>query len=134
MDIPKNEATFTIEHEGETTGQKYEGKFTVRTALNMLQKHNLELEKTRLLADYSNPTDGLAGIALILSNLRVKIVDAPEWWKQSNGGLDVMDEDVLVLLYRKIVEKELEWREAVKNKGKVDPEATPDPNALKGSQ
>lgn len=129
MDIPKNEATFNIDQVGETTGIKYEGRFTVLCALSVGRKHQLELEKSRLMADFVNPTDGLAGIALILSNLRVKIVDAPEWWKQSNGGLDIMDEEVLVNIYRKIVEKELEWRDQIKAKGKEKAEGDSDPNA-----
>lgn len=123
MELPKNEATFILDEIGETTGNKYEGKFTVLCALNMAKKHQLELEKTRLLADFANPTDGLAGIAIILANLRTKIVDAPEWWKQSGGGLDIMDEDILLKVYNKIKDKEVEWREAIKNKGKQSEEA-----------
>jgi len=135
MELPKNEAVFHFDHVGETTGNKYDGTFTVRTALNMGQKHLLELEKSKLLADFLNPTNELAGIALILSNLRVKVIDAPEWWKQSAGGLNIMDEDVLVELYKKVVEKELEWRANLKNKGaKAAPQdGQPDPNAPAGS-
>lgn len=125
MDLPKTELSFVFDKTGETTGQRYEGKFTVLCALNMAKKHQLELEKTRLLADFLNPTDGLAGISMILANLRVKLVDGPEWWKQSNGGLEIMDEDILVMLFEEVMKKESEWREAVKNKGKAEA----DPNA-----
>ena len=127
MDIPKNESSFTLDYIGETTGQKYDGTFTVRTALTMGQKHILELEKSKLLADFINPTQELAGIALILSNLRVKIISAPSWWDQSSGGLSIMDEDVLVELYKKTIEKEIEWREALKNKGAKAAAAKEDP-------
>ncbi len=135
MDLPKTESTFSIDHVGDTSGNRYEGTFVVRTVLNMGQKHQLELEKSRLLADFLNPTSELSGIALILSNLRVKIVDAPEWWKQSNGGLNILDEDVLVELYKKLVEKEIEWRAAIKSKGAkvASQEGTPDPNSPAGS-
>lgn len=124
MDLPKNEAVFDLKYTGETTGREYEGRFTILCVLNMAQKHSLELEKTRLMGNFANPTDGLTGIAVILATLRSKIVDAPEWWKQSNGGYEIMDEDVLVEIYNKILTAEVEWRENLKKKGQKAQEKT----------
>lgn len=118
MDLPKNEAVFDFEYTGLTTGKKYDGQFTVVCVLNMMRKHALEIEKTRLMADFQNPTDGLFGLAVVLANLRVRIVEAPEWWKQSQGGFNVMDEDALVALYDKVVEQEAKWRETLKGQAK----------------
>jgi hypothetical protein len=126
MDLPKNEAVFDLDHTGDVTGKRYEGQFKVLCVLNMAQKHSMELEKTRLMGNFANPTDGLAGIAVILSTLRAKIVDAPEWWKQSGGGYDIMDEDALVAVYNKIMAAEAEWRTNLKEKGKKAQEKTQD--------
>jgi hypothetical protein len=123
MDLPKKESTFEFEHVAAASGKKYDGKFTVRTILNMGQRHQLEMEKTRLMADYVNPTDGLAGIAVILSKLRVHIIDGPEWWKQSAGGFLVDDEDALVALYDKVIEAENKWKNDLKKKGEEAKEA-----------
>lgn len=117
MDLPNRESVFDFEHVGVDTGNKYDGRFTVLCLLDMGQKHRLELEKTRLMGNYQNPSDGLYGIALILANLRIKVIDAPEWWKQSNGGSNILDEDVLVALYDKVLEAESEWRRKMKEKG-----------------
>ena len=125
MDLPSKEKTFAFKQTGETTGKEYDGQFTVRCILNVGQKHGLALEKTRLLGNYEAPTDDLAGLAIILANLRAKIIDAPEWWKQSNGGALVEDEDVLVMLYRRIGEAELEWKEDLKKKTQKIPDPTP---------
>ena len=116
MDLPNKEKSFAFEHVGETTEKKYDGQFTVRCVLNIGQKHSMALEQTRLLGSYENPTNDLSGLAIILSNLRAKIVEAPEWWKQSLGGSLVDDEDALVALYRKVVEAEVEWKEELKKK------------------
>lgn len=122
MDLPSKEKTFDFQHTGETTGKEYVGRFTVLCVLNVGQKHALSLEKTRLLGNYQNPTDDLAGLAIILANLRAKVVEAPEWWKQSQGGALIEDEDALVVLYRKIQEAEFEWKEELKKKSqKQDP-------------
>lgn len=125
MDLPSKEKTFTFEHTGETTGKKYDGQFTVLCVLNVGQKHAMALEKTRLMGNYANPTDDLAGFAVILANLRAKIVSAPEWWNQSNGGAVIDDEDTLVVLYRKITEAEIEWKETLKTKTQKIPDPSP---------
>lgn len=117
MDLPKNERTFTIDMVGDTTGQKYEGEFTAVCVLNMLKRRQLELEKTRLKADTLNPTAGLEALAQVLSHVRVRITNGPEWWKQSDGGLSIMDENVIVALYDKCLEQEINWVTEVKDKG-----------------
>jgi len=122
MDLPNKEKTFAFEHTGESTGKKYDGQFTVLGVLNVGQKHAMALEKTRLMGNYPNPTDDLAGFAVILANLRAKIVTAPEWWNQSAGGSTIDDEDALVVLYRKVTEAEVEWKEDLKKKTQKIPD------------
>lgn len=124
MDLPSKEKTFTFDHVGADTGKEYKGQFTVLCLLNVGQKHSLALEKTRLLGNYANPTDDLAGFAVILANLRAKIVESPEWWKQSQGGAVIDDEDVLVSLYRKLQEAEELWKADLKKKTEAIPETT----------
>lgn len=122
MDLPSKERTFEFDYVGLDTGKEYKGRFTVLCLLNVGQKHSRDLEQTRLLGNYVNPTDSLAGLAVILSNLRAKIVDAPEWWKQSQGGALIEDEDTLVTLYRKVQEAESLWREDLKKKTQAIPD------------
>lgn len=124
MDLPTKERTFEFECTGEITGKQYDGRFTVLCVLNIGQKHALALEKTRLLGNYTNPTDDLVGYALILSNLRIRIVDGPEWWKQSRGGAMIDDEEPLIKLYQKIQEVEQEWKQGLKEKAEKLQEAT----------
>lgn len=126
MDLPKIETVIDFEFTSEL-GKKYEGRFTVLCLLDMGQKHRLELEKTRLLGNYQNPTPELSGIAIVLANLRVKVLDGPEWWKQSNGGYLIKDEDALVTLYDKVQEAETQWRNQLKEMGKKAQEAKVNP-------
>ena len=114
MELPKNEATFDIDLQGDTTFKQYQGQFTCRCVLSMGQKHAMELERTRLLGNHASPTEDLKGIAIIFANLRAKIIDAPEWWKQSLGGATISDENVLIELYDQVEKAEIEWRQKVK--------------------
>jgi hypothetical protein len=116
MDLPKNEKSFALDHVGQTTGKKYQGTFTVKCALSMADKRKLEIEKTSLSADFNNPTAELAAISSIIANLRVKVIDAPDWFKQSIRSLDILDEDVYLEVFDKCFEKSEEWLSEVKAK------------------
>jgi hypothetical protein len=82
----------------------------------MADKRKLEIEKTSLSADFNNPTAELAAISSIIANLRVKVIDAPDWFKQSIRSLDIIDEDVYLEIFDKCFEKSEEWLSEVKAK------------------
>lgn len=124
MDLPKDIKTFTFECEGDTTTKKYDGDFTVKCILNMRDKRLLEIEKSSIRADMANPTPDLVAYSTILATLRVRIQEAPEWWKQSVGGYELKDENVIVELFDKVMDQETKWREelkAVSQEGDTDP-------------
>ena len=112
--LPKNERSFDLDVTGDTTGISYKGTFTVKCVLNMTGRHALELEKTRLMADYANPSTGLAGIAIALSSIRAKIVVGPAWWKDSDKGSTIIDENVVMALYDECNKAETAWRDSLK--------------------
>jgi hypothetical protein len=111
MDLPKNEKVFLFEHTGSTSQFLYTGQFTVKCVLNIADKRILEIEKTKLQSDFVNPTDDLRVLADILANLKVRVIDAPEWWKQSNNGATLLDQDALIALFYKVIDQEVAWRE-----------------------
>jgi hypothetical protein len=115
MELPKNEAVFEVDVEGDTTMKKYTGQFTCRCVLSVGQRHAMELENSRLLGGHPNPTSELKGLAIIFANLRAKLIEGPEWWKQSLGGASISDENILIELYNKIEKAELEWRQKVRD-------------------
>lgn len=128
MDLPKNEKSFEFNHIGEITGKKYEGTFTVRCVLNAGQKRTLEIEKSALSADLSNPTGNLSALSTVIANLRVRIINAPDWFKQSIVSLDLLDEEVLFELYGKCLDKEGEWIKEVKGEALGEQKAENSPS------
>lgn len=114
--LPKNEKTFSIDVEGDTSGEKYVGQFSAKCVLNMSEKHTKELEKTRLLADYANPSNGLAGIAEILSTVRTRLIKWPDWWSNLDYGTKVLDENVIIAIYDELIQAESEWRKEIRKK------------------
>lgn len=132
-DLPKKERTFHVDEAGDTTGLRYQGDFTVRAILNMGQKHALELEKTMLQADMKSPTAGLSGISNVLAELRVRIVKGPKWWEDSEGGALIDDENILLTLYKEIIDAELAWKDELQEKTEQVVEKN-DPNLPKEEQ
>jgi hypothetical protein len=63
----------------------------------------------------NNPTDSLYGLSVAMSTLKSKIVEAPNWWAQSNGWA-MEDEDAIVALYRKVEEECAKWKEELVKK------------------
>lgn len=118
MDLPKKERTFPFSYVSQESGITYEGSFTVKCKLNVAEKYQLELEKSRLMSDMANPTNGLMGMSIALSNLRTKIIDGPNWWTQGRG-LNIEDEDTLVALFDRVEEECMNWRKDLEEKAKA---------------
>jgi len=114
--LPKNERTFSIDVVGETTGIQYKGEFVAKCVLNMAGKHAMELEKTRLMADYANPSPGLMGIAISLATVRAKVLKGPEWWTSSNNGADIIDENVIFAIFDECIKIETDWKAVLKKR------------------
>ena len=114
--LPKNERTFSVDLSGEDTFLPYKGEFTVKCIVDMGGKHAEELEKTRLMADYANPSDGLYGVATSLAKLRSRVIKSPQWWQDSDGGTLIRDQNVVMHLYSECLRLEEEWRTELKEK------------------
>lgn len=116
MSLPKNEAGFDFEHIGEITGKKYEGQFTCKCILSLADKRILEIEKSRITADLMNPTGDLSALGTVIANLRVRVLDGPDWYNQAISSLDILDEEVIFEVYAKCLGKSEEWRQKIKEK------------------
>jgi len=112
--LPKLEKTFTIDLVGETTGLEYKGQFTAKCVLSIRDRQAIELEKSRLTADYANPSGTLFAIASMVATLRAKLVEFPDWWKEVGLGSDLLDENVLIEVYEKTEDIAKEWKESLK--------------------
>lgn len=112
MALPSNERTLSFSCVGQSTKNKYEGEFSFKCKLTMSEKYQLEVEKSRMLSDVKNPTPGLENIIAIASALKMRIKKAPQWWSESANGMNLLDDNVLLDVYDKSIEAEMEWEKA----------------------
>lgn len=130
MNLPKNEKSFHFSKEGEVTGFKYEGEFTVKCALSLGDKRLIEIEKSRLSVDLMNPTGNLDAISRIMANLRVRVLKGPEWFTQQVNTMNILDEEIVFEVYSECLKAAEDWlKELKKESGKGDDSG----NSQKGS-
>jgi hypothetical protein len=110
---------FIIDDIGQRSGRSYEGKFTVKTLLS--RRENFVADERRRFILGMNGTQAapsLSGEAYMLGQLSVRIIDAPKWWTDSDNGLDLVDENIIGLVYRLMEERVKEAEDEIAGKAK----------------
>jgi hypothetical protein len=115
MSLPKKQRTFYFDYTDDY-GEQYKANFTIKCRLTMRERHAMELEKSRILGGNVNPTNGLMGIAVMVATLRAHIAEAPSWWTESDCGLDLDDEEIVVALFDKLTTEQLAWHDELTKK------------------
>lgn len=86
---------------GSRTGKPYNGKFLVKTVLT--RKENFLADERRRFIIGNNSLSAppaLQGEAFMLGQLFVRFSEAPDWWNQSDAGLELEDENVIGELFK----------------------------------
>jgi len=123
MPIKNDVVEFTVS-EKDSSGETFTGSFAaVRrlTPRQMMLADRIRREQLGEHAQYAS--DDMLNITNMFAHLAVSITKSPQWWKESNGGLD-LDSDkipVIVAIYKKVAEIQ----------GKVEKELTKEAEADK---
>lgn len=102
---------------GKDTGQPYSGKFKIKTVLSRRDRFSADLRRREILGpngDGAMPT--LQGESFMMGRLFVSIVEGPDWWNNSNSGLDLNDENVISELFEEALQAEREQLESVQKR------------------
>jgi hypothetical protein len=92
----QNTVSFNVKLVGDVTKNTFEGVFEAKTKLSI--KENLkeeELVRRFLGVNSQEASSESRMIAGAVAYLAMRIVKAPQWWKDSNGGQDLEDMNVL---------------------------------------
>jgi hypothetical protein len=97
--IPKSHE-FTVDVVGDSSAEVFKGKFDLKTVLS----HGEQLRRDELRRFYlgannnTTPTPRAASQAEVLAEINSRIngeKGAPSWWAQAQGGLSLVDDNVL---------------------------------------
>lgn len=119
LKLPSMTHVFNINVTGVETGRHYDGQFTyIRPNLN--QKSEIEKMNVRLNGDLKNISPALNSFNEMSSILYFTIIDAPDWWNDSNNGRNLYDINVIEAIYGEIVKYEDDWKNKVWGDKKED--------------
>lgn len=112
-DIPPTETDFQIEVEGEVTKKRFVGEFSCKIPR---KKEQCLIDKHRALLNGPQP-EFLGADTLrfhhMIAYLRYTIIDSPKFWKESDLGYELYDENVVKEIYDKVLDFEVEWLKEV---------------------
>ncbi len=120
---------------GTRTGKPYSGKFLVKTVLSRRENFMADERRRFILgANALSAPPALQGEAFMLGQLYVRIAESPDWWRNSDGGLDLEDENVIGELFKLIEGKVEESEDKLQAEAKVAVEKLANSSSKKNSE
>lgn len=107
--LPSMDFPFDVAIKGRETGIMWTGKFKYRRP-TIGHRSRIDVMRARLNGDLETVDTETKDFNEAISHLRWTIIESPEWWKDSNFGLDLYDGNVIGEIYSKVMEFEKEWR------------------------
>lgn len=105
---------FTIDEVGESSAEKFTGKFALKTVLtHREQLRRDELRRAYLGGFSATPSPRASNQAELFAEINVRISGdkgCPSWWKDADMGLELQDDNI-VLAINKELNKGLEERD-----------------------
>lgn len=114
-EVPSTETDLQIDVIGDVTKKRFIGEFTAKIPR---KKEQCLIDKHRAFLNGPSP-EQLSPETLrfhhMISYLRYTLDDKqiPKWWKESDLGYELYDENVVKALYDKVLDFEVEWLKEV---------------------
>ena len=94
---------FTVHVVGDVSQTPFDGAFKCRVKLSYRDQLRMDQVRREILGpDGPNASPRAQNTAELLSQLAIHLCDSPNWWKDSNGGLDLMDDNVLAAVWEQV--------------------------------
>ncbi len=112
--------SFEIHVVGDETQETFTGKFFAKEKLSWQDQLNIDRIRRELLGANAADADPVVfQRATVIAELSARISSSPDWWKTARGGLDVIDDNVVMEVYAKAQEVRAKWLDAQKQKGEA---------------
>lgn len=117
--------TFTFTCFGEISQQTWAGEFTVKPILSFSAIAAVDVDRRRFIGNPENEgavPEEIRSIAAMISQIKYRVMKAPSWLLESNYLADMVDGNVLVELFKKVIEVEDVYRQKLSKKADADME------------
>jgi len=122
IDYQTGTATFLVNMEASSDKSTYKGMFKVKCILSPLEYVNSDAMYRELLGK-TNPqfaSDYVGQICYALSQLKYRVMDSPDWFKNKENGINGshIDDSILLYILDKAVDAESQYREGIEERYK----------------
>lgn len=115
------DAPFSISLIGDETAERWVGDFRAKERLSHRDAVIKDQRRREILGGMGGvPDERALSIAVIVSELSVRLTKTPKWWEESQNGLDLYDENVLADVYQKALKVQSEARKLREKKDDED--------------
>lgn len=106
--------SFSINEIGKVSGRHFTGSFTVKLTLTRADQFAADARRREILGPRPNDAlDALKLEAFMLGQLSVRVIKAPKFWEDSNGGVLLEDFEVVQKVFDEAVRLENERLDAI---------------------
>lgn len=110
--LPDMNYSFNVSIVGKETSIPWNGKFTYKRP-TISERGQIEAMACRLNNDLISIDSDVMAIHRALSHLRFTLKEFPDWWRDSDFGGALYDTNVIIEIYKKVIDFEDSWREKV---------------------
>jgi hypothetical protein len=120
IDYFTGSATFMVDIESGVTKTTYRGTFKVKCVLSPLEYINADAFYRELIGK-SNPqfvSEYVGQLCYALSQLKFRIMECPDWFKNKETGINGsgIDDNVLLFVLDKAIDCEAQYRDGIKER------------------
>lgn len=116
MLLPGNEYTFHFKGKGQTSGETYEGDFTVACVLSNAEQMEVAIRTDRYGGGSKSLPEQFKLTNRVFAELDMRVRKSPTWWKESNGGWDLHDANIVHEVFAQAMKAVDDWSERLKAK------------------
>lgn len=119
-DLPETSHTFQIDIVGAVTKRKFVGEFVCKIPTI---KEQAQIAKYEVFLNGDNPVFLNAGVLKVhkqIAYLKYTLTDIPKFWRDSEGGYDLRDPNVIAAVYDEVLAFEEKWYKQIWGEDIVD--------------
>lgn len=113
LELPVNEHEFEINLIGTTTKKRYQGKFKTVCIPTLRQRSQSAILEANLNQDLATLDQSIALMHKFVATLRYRLIEFPDWWIEQGYGLDLIDDNITLELWKIMSEAEINWHKKV---------------------
>lgn len=111
LKMPDSMGSFMISSKGEETKQIWQGRFKVKRILSHADRFEIKRVFREIIGSsiVDRQSDDFIKAGM-LAEVRVRVLEAPHWFRESNFGMDMVDLTPISDILTKCYEEEANWR------------------------